>query len=98
MEVPNHIGIILDGNRRYAKKLLMKPWKGHEYGAKKIEKLFDWTKELGIKRLTLYTFSVKNFSSNDPAALEEDFKKARRRHSQGAVTIGVNGPNGLSFV
>ncbi|GAG48057.1 unnamed protein product, partial [marine sediment metagenome] len=49
MEVPNHIGIILDGNRRYAKKLLMKPWKGHEYGAKKIEALFDWTKELGVK-------------------------------------------------
>ena len=41
--------IILDGNRRFSKKLMMKPWKGHEWGAEKVRKLFEWTKELGIK-------------------------------------------------
>jgi len=61
-KVPKHIAIILDGNRRFAKRLMMKPWKGHEWGAKKVEKLFDWCKELGIKELTLYTFSVENFN------------------------------------
>jgi len=35
---------------------------GHEWGAKKIEKLFDWCKELDIKELTLFTFSVENFN------------------------------------
>lgn len=60
--VPKHIGIILDGNRRFSKKLMMKPWKGHEWGAKKVEKLFDWCKELGIKELTLYSFSIQNFN------------------------------------
>ncbi len=62
MEVPKHIGLILDGNRRFAKRLMLKPWKGHEWGYKKIEALLDWAKELGIKELTLYTFSVKNFN------------------------------------
>jgi tritrans,polycis-undecaprenyl-diphosphate synthase [geranylgeranyl-diphosphate specific] len=61
MKVPKHIGIILDGNRRFAKKLMVKPWMGHEWGAKKVEKLLDWNKELGVKELTLYAFSIQNF-------------------------------------
>lgn len=61
-KVPKHIGIVLDGNRRFAKKLMMKPWKGHEWGAKKVEKLFDWAKEFGIKELTLYCLSIENFN------------------------------------
>jgi tritrans,polycis-undecaprenyl-diphosphate synthase [geranylgeranyl-diphosphate specific] len=60
--VPKHIGIILDGNRRFAKKLMIKPWKGHEWGAKKVEALLDWAAELGIKELTLYSFSMQNMN------------------------------------
>jgi len=56
-----HIGIILDGNRRFAKKLMKQPWKGHEEGAKRVEELLDWCKELNIKQLTLYCFSLENF-------------------------------------
>jgi|SRR3989344_2804360 len=61
-KIPRHIGIILDGNRRFAKRLMLKPWKGHEWGAKKVEKLFEWAKELGIKEATLYCFSIQNFN------------------------------------
>jgi tritrans,polycis-undecaprenyl-diphosphate synthase [geranylgeranyl-diphosphate specific] len=60
--MPKHIGIILDGNRRFAKKLMLQPWKGHEWGAKKVEALFDWCKELGIREMTLYAFSMQNFN------------------------------------
>src|SRR3989338_6249547 len=60
-KVPKHIGIILDGNRRFSKRLMMKPWKGHEWGAKKVEKLLEWAKEIGIDELTLYAFSIENF-------------------------------------
>lgn len=60
--VPKHVGLILDGNRRFSKKLMMKPWMGHEWGAKKVEKLASWCKELGVKELTLYTFSIQNFN------------------------------------
>jgi tritrans,polycis-undecaprenyl-diphosphate synthase [geranylgeranyl-diphosphate specific] len=62
MTVPKHIGIILDGNRRFAKRLMLKPWKGHEFGAKKVEKLFDWCKQFDIRELTLYAFSLENFN------------------------------------
>ena len=60
-KVPKHIGIILDGNRRFSKKLMLKPWKGHEFGAKKVEKLLDWSKEFNVRELTLYAFSIENF-------------------------------------
>jgi tritrans,polycis-undecaprenyl-diphosphate synthase [geranylgeranyl-diphosphate specific] len=60
--IPKHIAIILDGNRRLAKRLMMKPWKGHEWGAEKVRKLIDWADELGIMELTLYTFSIQNFN------------------------------------
>jgi len=60
--VPKHIGIIMDGNRRFSKRLMMKPWKGHEWGAKKIKKLMEWCKEFNVRELTLYTFSIQNFN------------------------------------
>ena len=60
--VLHHLGIILDGNRRFAKKLMLQPSKGHELGYEKIKKLFNWCKDLDIKELTLYTFSIENFN------------------------------------
>ncbi len=57
-----HLAIVLDGNRRFAKRLMLEPWKGHELGAEKVEKLLDWCKELGIKEITLYCFSLENFN------------------------------------
>lgn len=59
--VPKHVAIIMDGNRRFAKRIMMKPWKGHEWGAKKLEEILFACKELGIKELTVYAFSLQNF-------------------------------------
>ncbi len=72
-----HIGIILDGNRRFAKRIMEEPWKGHEKGAKKVEELLDWCKELEIKELTLYCFSLENFnrSKKEVSFLMNLFKK-----------------------
>jgi len=77
-KVPKHIGIVLDGNRRFAKRLMIKPWKGHEWGAKKVEKLFEWCKEFDIKELTLYAFSMQNFDrpKNEFDYLMNFFKEA----------------------
>lgn len=61
MAKPRHIGIILDGNRRFAKRLMLEPWKGHDYGAEKVRKLVGWAKKLGVNELTLYAFSIQNF-------------------------------------
>ena len=65
-----HIAIILVGNRRYAKKLGLQPWKGHEFGLKKLEELLEWCRELGVKELTLYSFSTENFNRSKA---EKDF-------------------------
>ena len=60
-EVPRHIGVIIDGNRRFAKRLMLKPWKGHEWGAEKFKKFTDWCFELGVEEITAYVFSIQNF-------------------------------------
>jgi tritrans,polycis-undecaprenyl-diphosphate synthase [geranylgeranyl-diphosphate specific] len=72
-----HIGIIVDGNRRYAKKLGKKPWDGHKEGAKRIEDLFNWCVELNVKELTLYCFSTENFNRENKEVkfLMELFKR-----------------------
>jgi tritrans,polycis-undecaprenyl-diphosphate synthase [geranylgeranyl-diphosphate specific] len=61
-KVPRHIGVILDGNRRFAKKLMLKPWMGHEWGAKKIRQFLEWSRELGVQEVTAYCFSMQNFN------------------------------------
>jgi tritrans,polycis-undecaprenyl-diphosphate synthase [geranylgeranyl-diphosphate specific] len=60
--LPRHVGFILDGNRRFAKRLMLKPWKGHEWGAKKVEQVLQWCKDKGIEEATLYALSIENFS------------------------------------
>ncbi len=72
-----HVAIILDGNRRFAKRLILEPWKGHEYGAEKVDKLIEWCKELGIKEITLYCLSVENIKSRPKSELEFLFKVFR---------------------
>jgi tritrans,polycis-undecaprenyl-diphosphate synthase [geranylgeranyl-diphosphate specific] len=61
MKVPKHIAIILDGNRRWAKARGLPAFKGHEEGAENVKRLLGWCKDLGIKELTLYCFSMENF-------------------------------------
>jgi tritrans,polycis-undecaprenyl-diphosphate synthase [geranylgeranyl-diphosphate specific] len=61
-KVPRHIGVIVDGNRRFAKRLMLKPWMGHEWGAGKFRKFLDWCFELGVEEVTAYAFSIQNFN------------------------------------
>jgi len=64
-EIPNHIAIIMDGNRRFAKKKGIIETMGHEFGSKKAEEVLEWCWELGVKMLTLYAFSTENFSRSE---------------------------------
>jgi len=87
-----HLAIILDGNRRFAKRILLEPWRGHELGAEKIEKLFDWCAELEIKQVTLYCFSMENFDRPEKERnfLMNLFKKEFRKYL-GSEKIRENG-------
>ena len=59
--VPEHIAIIMDGNRRFATDLGLAPYAGHLFGRDKVEEVMEWCFELKIKNLTLYAFSTENF-------------------------------------
>ena len=61
LNVPEHVGIILDGNGRWAKKRLMPRNIGHLQGSKVLERICDDADEIGIKYLTVYVFSTENW-------------------------------------
>lgn len=63
--VPSHVGIIMDGNRRFAQRLGLDPAAGHVLGRRTLEEVLNWCTELGIKHLTVYAFSTENFKRDD---------------------------------
>ena len=74
---PRHVAIIIDGNRRFAKRLMLEPWKGHDYGRKKVEELLDYARDFGIKELTFYALSVENIKSRPENELNFLYKVFR---------------------
>lgn len=60
-KIPEHVAIIMDGNRRLAERLGITPWQGHLLGAEKVEDVLEWCLDLGIKTTTVYAFSTENF-------------------------------------
>jgi len=60
--VPNHLAIIMDGNRRFAAARGLDISKGHAKGRDTAELLLDWCLEVGINVLTIYALSTENFS------------------------------------
>jgi len=58
---PEHVAIIMDGNRRFATSFGLNPKAGHLFGRDKIEEVLDWCFELKIPNLTVYAFSTENF-------------------------------------
>ncbi len=62
---PRHIGIIMDGNRRFANKKGIPSHLGHKYGVEKLEEVIRWCWELGVEVVTLYTFSNENFARSN---------------------------------
>ena len=69
--IPEHIGVILDGNRRWALRRGLDPWRGHERGAQNVEDFLDWCGEIeGLRTVTLYAFSTENFQRSEREVAE----------------------------
>lgn len=68
--VPGHIGVMVDGNRRWAKQFNAPTSQGHQAGADKILEFLGWCQDLGIKVVTLYMLSTDNMSRS-PEELDE---------------------------
>jgi len=61
-KTPCHVAIIMDGNGRWAKKRLMPRIKGHEQGSQSVISAIKSCKKFGVEYLTLYAFSIENWS------------------------------------
>src|SRR3989344_6498990 len=72
-----HVAIIMDGNRRYAKRKHLPQGEGHKKGAETVKKIIQWAQELNINQLTLYSFSLDNFkrTRKEVILLMELFRK-----------------------
>lgn len=62
LNIPNHVGLIMDGNRRWAKKRLMPPSSGHSAGLNRMVAIAERAKKLGVKYLTVYALSTENLA------------------------------------
>ena len=61
-KLPRHIGVIMDGNRRFARMVGLDVAAGHDYGARKAREVLDWCLSLGVTHVTLWGFSTENRS------------------------------------
>lgn len=59
--LPNHVGIIMDGNGRWAKKRGLPRTAGHTVGVRVLKKLVYYAKDMGLKNMTVYAFSTENW-------------------------------------
>ena len=63
--MPEHIALILDGNRRWAKEKGLDPRIGHTKGAEALENIAKFANSIGLKYLTVYAFSTENWNRED---------------------------------
>lgn len=69
-DVPRHIGVIVDGNRRWAREMGFSVPDGHRYGGEKLTDLIEWSEELGVEVVTIWLLSTDNLTARDPAEIE----------------------------
>jgi short-chain Z-isoprenyl diphosphate synthase len=82
--VPRHLGLILDGNRRFARELGLQGHEGHEFGVQKAYEVLEWCLELKIPTVTIWVFSTDNWSRSqlEVETLMNLFVKEARRMAQ----------------
>ena len=76
-QIPSHVAIIMDGNRRWAVSKGLSPFEGHRKGAENVRLILEHAKKLGIKYVTLFAFSSENWnrSKEEVKLLVDLFRK-----------------------
>ncbi|MGD1061501.1 MAG: polyprenyl diphosphate synthase [Methanomassiliicoccales archaeon] len=101
--IPQHVAIIMDGNRRFAREIGLSPVEGHAKGKDKLEEVLEWCLELDIRILTIYAFSTENLNREHDEVeylmklFEENFYKLgddERIHKHG-IKVAVLGQREL---
>lgn len=97
-KIPRHIGIIMDGNRRWAAKRGLTVDQGHEAGVKALVKIVEHCLELGVKTLTIYTLSTENWRKRTKDEVEGIFnllvravKEKKEEYRKKGVRLAVIG-------
>ncbi|CAD8131936.1 unnamed protein product [Paramecium pentaurelia] len=81
--IPNHVGVIMDGNRRYAKQRKMEPTDGHIQGYQSFLNLLQWGQKLGIKEISVFAFSIENYNrQKDEVQFLMELMKQKMHHLQ----------------
>lgn len=65
IKIPNHLGIIVDGNGRWAKERNLPRSKGHDKGFKRLKEITSYGFDKGIKVISVYVFSTENFKRSN---------------------------------
>jgi len=95
--IPYHVGIIMDGNGRWAQKRGLPRTEGHREGAKSVDEIVETAREIGIKYLTLYTFSKDNWKRPKEEIsllmqlLKEHLIKQREKMRKNGIKFNVVG-------
>jgi ditrans,polycis-polyprenyl diphosphate synthase len=79
-EIPQKVALIMDGNRRYAKKHKIQQIKGHDSGLDTLKSFLQWGKRLGIKEVTAWAWSIDNFN-RAKEEIDDIWKLAREKFS-----------------
>jgi undecaprenyl diphosphate synthase len=90
IEIPDHVAMILDGNRRWARSRGLKPWEGHAAGYQALRKVAKAARDLGVHTFTIWAFSTENWNRPKQEIdqifklLEEGLKEfAKEAHKEG---------------
>ena len=60
--IPHHLGVIIDGNRRWAREKNLPVFEGHRKGLENVKKIGNWSWKKGVKIITIYCFSTENWN------------------------------------
>jgi undecaprenyl diphosphate synthase len=97
-KLPQHIAIIMDGNRRWATSRGLSPDEGHQAGAKNLEEIVDYCQKIGIRYLTVYALSTENWRKRSPKEVKGIFdllikivKEKKEKYQKSGIRFSVIG-------
>jgi len=97
LRVPTHVGIIVDGNGRWAKERGLSRSMGHKAGADNLEKISRYAFKCGVKVLSLYVFSTENFKRSKEEVdylmdlFTNKFKKDAKKYNKDNIKVVFSG-------
>ena len=97
LKIPNHVGVIVDGNGRWAKERGKSRSEGHKAGADNMEKLFSYMIEKGVRVISAYVFSTENFKRSKEEVdylmnmIVKKFKLYQKKYSKENIRIVFSG-------